>query len=425
MIAWLLRATIVSLLLFPKIGVGAESGILLGEICLIGLWAACSPAVLRFLRGEIGLAEPAWILAAFLAYFIAGSSILSGLRIGMFPVGAAVYVCRVLLYLVLVLGFTRLSDRDVAGENWSRFIVRTILLSAVLSTVHFAILYVMKRPPLVDILWTVQPGTRIIPIFGMKFSGAELGGLSVVGGGAANLLASLLLFGFVVAVVHGIKPSRAAVFLGFALAVVGLAQSRGGLVTLSLAGAWWLQQVLANRRQPLSAISVASFVVFGVIATFALFRLAAVLPVFTRLSQSFVSGEFDGSSVARFENYETVFEAWSADPVTMLLGLGYDEGVLQALTGWTLVESWYLSLLFCGGLVGALLFSWFLFSVYRRRRENDWYRVLWIFIVLNSPVNWAVTGGDFLGMPTLVAVTLCLGLGFMARPSPRTEVGAA
>ena len=91
--------------------------------------------------------------------------------------------------------------------------------------------------------------------------------------------------------------------------------------------------------------------------------------------------------------------------------LGFDDNILFNVTKWTLVESFYLSLLFSGGLISFILFIFFGFKLYNQRKRNSWLSILFYFILLNSIINWSITGSDILSVVGLFPIIFLSTIG--------------
>jgi hypothetical protein len=252
---------------------------------------------------------------------------------------------------------------------------------------------------------------------GLAFNPFSTDSFYSIGGGSSNLLGTWTVF-FTLCVIYFEKTkTNRFIFYTFSFLLLLLSQSRGGLLSfmLTLIASFFIQ------KKPFSGFITMCLILFGFIFFyfyyFSSIELSTSLPILTRLLDSYKEGSFDGSSAARFENYFDIFKIWFSNPVYFMFGLGFDEYILLKITGWSLVESFYLSLLFCGGLISFFIFLYFAFVSYIYRNVNHWFGILFIFIFLNSIINWSITGSDILSVVGLFPILMFSTLGLLKKNS--------
>ncbi len=393
-----------TLLLFPKIAIGSGSGVLIGEIglFLIAPLLLAVQSINLSHRSAVAMLLFASFLVSYI-YFPYALTLFSGEDVGLKSV---FYTARVVGYALVGLLLCTGALKNKSDHALYIILRNSFLLHAVMALGYFAWAFARIEPSVGEIIGSVNAGSRLSPLYGMVVTGGELP-LNVVGGGSANLLASHALAVLVAA--YYFEKSRKVEIILYLLAVTLLlfGQSRGGVLTLLL---WGSVRAFVLRRRSPTEFSTTLFVVLCIVAfTYMIASLADTLALFRRVSDAFEIGELDGSSQSRLQNYAAVFNVWISSPFYMLFGLGLDESALQARTGWTVVESMYLSVLFCGGLLSATLFCVFVGYVFRIAQGCPWLRVLKVFLIVNSVFNWSVTGGDITSAPSLFSIFFFLG----------------
>jgi hypothetical protein len=402
---WLAVLVFVFLLL-PKVPITSENGVLIGEILLFLYVIFNLPKLMRY--NAYALTRRTFFsFLTFLFVYTFFSSSIGSLSVSVFPVRGFQHFLRILLYSALTLIVTRRNHGEYDDEFYYRIFRNSLVTHMIFSGLYFAFAYTIRQPSLGDMLGSVEAGSRLLPMYGLTFVGARSLPLDAVAGGSGNLLATHGLFVLIMASRFEKSVIReVSVMLMIAFALL-LAQSRGGFLTIIFWVACRLCLICFSRRT--------GFLAPFIISAF----LGAALPGFIFLGQEFavfdrfsalVSGELDGSSAARLENYQVLFSKWVESPVAVIFGLGFDERVLALKTGWDLVESLFLSILFCSGLLGAVTFIYFYVCVFFERRRGPWGAIIFNFIIFNSVINWSVTGGDLLGAPALFFIFIALGL---------------
>ncbi len=377
---------------------------LIGEVVLflIAIFIAISKSTRLSVRPAIAIVIFVLFLISyvFVPYFF---SIVSGQTGGLKSI---FYILRVVGYSLvsLLLCSTALqSEPDVKLYQLFR---NFYFFHACLAISYFIWAFLKTEPSIGDILGTVNPGARLAPMYGMTVTGGELP-LEVVGGGATNLLASHALAVLVAAryFERSLKVELGLYLLSVVLVLLG--QSRGGLITICI---WGLLRVTFLRKVGHVRWGDALFIsVIIIVMGCTIWSLSEPFALFKKYTDVVESGQLDSSSSLRLENYLAVFKVWSSSAFYITFGLGLDEFALEARTGWTVVESMYLSILFCGGFISLWIYLIFVGYVLVIKKFSIWLRVLILFIVVNSVVNWSVTGGDITGAPALFSIFFFLG----------------
>jgi hypothetical protein len=395
-------------LIFPKIPFTSRSGILVGEILL-----AILPLLVLLRVGKTSFSlrsdKIIYIFLIFLYIYILGGSVLAAVDISIFPANATAQYVRVLLYSQLVLLVSSNAVQGLSSNDFYRLIKNSYLAHALLSISYYVYSYNITQPTLADIIGTAAAGARLIPMYGLTVAPNNGLLLNAVSGGSGNLLATHSLFVLILASQFEKDRKVEAIISFFAVFSVLLAQSRGGFLTilfwLIFRGARLLHNSDKNKTMSLIYISAILSLLTLIIIT-----LPEELGIFYRY-QDIVSGEgLDGSSSARIENYREIMAAWINSPLSIIFGLGFDGDILERSTNWTIVESLFLSVLFCGGILAALMLLLFYLESYLIRGQTVWSSVLYKFLIFNALINWTVTGGDLLGPPSLFFVFTTIGL---------------
>lgn len=301
----------------------------------------------------------------------------------------------------------------VIGYDGScRVFISAYLMHYIIAMGIVVIYYVTHRPSVGDILWNYETGLRAIPLAGLSISPSHFAGLATIGGGSSNLFVSWSLAFALVVLLTENKRRGFYLFLSFLVPLAGM--SRGGILTFVL---FLLYIMFLSKFYPFIQKSKLLFFTFLITigTSFMISNSDINIPnVFERISQTIQGGSstrFDPSTQGRFENYNLVFSAWSSNPSSILFGLGMDEEHLIKMTGWGLVESFFLQVLFCGGIIGIIILLSFFALVYLNRKRNIWFYSLWLFILFESLLMWSITGGDFYSAHVMYVIMVLLGYG--------------
>jgi hypothetical protein len=227
-------------------------------------------------------------------------------------------------------------------------------------------------------------------------------------GGSGNLLCSWSLA--VLIIVNEFQGLKANKWLLTAVIVtVLLSLSRGGAVTLAL----YFLYTFAVRGKMRLSIKLLSFVVIAVLTLFFLLASNSItLPnILERFSITYEGGVFDASTQGRLVNYINLLSVWSSDFGFVLWGVGFDDTTLRLNTGEHIVESFFLQVLVCSGLIGVLVLGIYFLMAFHARVKNKWFAALWQFLLFESIVQWSVTGGDFYSQHVIFVSMTLIGFG--------------
>ena len=396
-------------MVFPKVAISDKSGILIAEIILIFISISLIPTICSRLAQKNTINKVVATFLFFLIFYILFGSLVSGAQEGIFPTKASLQALRVTLYASLILLANASFSKNITDDNYYQVLKWGFMTELLIAGLYFCWAYLVVSPSVGEMLGSYFPGSRMIPMYGLAFGTGGDMPLEVVGGGSGNLLGSHALFICILASFFERKTHWEITLICVSILVMACAQSRGGAFTICIWGMYRIWCLAKTRKQfKLSSIFTISFIVS--IVGLAFFYLLEYFPFFARIESVMESGELDSSSSARLINYEEVLAAWIRDPLAIFIGLGFDENVLELRSGWTLVESLVLSVLFCGGLISFTLLITFYFQVFNRKKLNVWWNALFLFLIFELFINWSVTGGDLIGPPALFAIFLMLGL---------------
>ncbi|MEP2670040.1 MAG: O-antigen ligase family protein [Cyclobacteriaceae bacterium] len=392
-------------LLFPKILITGHWGILIGEIFLISYLAFSAVTNKKAGRSTI---VPVYF--SFIAYYVFISSILASVGWGIIPTHAIFYMIRILLYLGVFIWAYDYSRR-VSCEN--AYIVKKVFNSQFIF--HFfvcllimVVYYVNNHPSANKIMWGYEVGLRMIPLAGLIIDFNSFFFLKAISG-SGNLLSTWALAIMVLNHNLGTVKSKRLIFIICVLTVL-LTVSRGGFLTLVLY-IIYSQSSGIRYKVSLKSLIVLLLFVTGLIAYFSYSQENPLPNIFDRLTNTYEEGNFDGSSQGRLDNYIILLENWISHWNYILFGFGFDEETLLLATNQTVVESFFLQVLVCSGLIGIALLFIFYYCVFKYRKQNFWFKCLWEFILFQSIIQWTITGGDFLAPHALYIVLTLIGFG--------------
>lgn len=406
----LYKYLLILFLLLPKIPVSATTGIMAGELLLF----VATFFVLITNHKEIAFKPLVLLLFTFFTWFVLVSSLINGLVFSSVPISAIVYYIKIVNYFMLFWVAYRLY-LNVGFESAKKVFFNAYLWHYVIAMGIVVFYYATHRPSVGDIMWNYETGLRAIPIAGLTIAPGKFAGLAPVGGGSSNLFVSWSLAFVLIAIFTKDKRRSLFLLLGFLVPLFGM--SRGGILTFVVLFLYLIFISSAYSQMQKMRLSLIMAAVTGMLV-FVISNSSINIPnVFERFSESFESGgksssTFDPSTQGRLENYKLVFDAWSDSPVHVLFGLGMDEEVLIEKTGWGLVESFFLQVLFCSGITGIFLLFMFFFLIYLARKRNVWFYTLWMFILLESLFMWSITGGDFYSSHVMYVIMVLLGYGY-------------
>ena len=383
-------------LVFPKFTLGGHSGILIGEILLI-LLLVKSVLFSQFkfrLNTELKL-----ILFLALYYFIISNIPFYTQGV---TLGGVLYFCK--LFLVL-LGYSLIKSSPYnPKDNLFRFIIKPYFLMGIASFIIYIGYKIVLNPSVGEILWGYSLGARLIPTFGLGIDLTAIG-LVPVGGGSGNLLGSFSLIALIIIFntnnVQYKKILISAIFL-----LVFLALSRGVLITLVL---YVIYYFLFKKQK------VIYFVFMVVIVVAVAVIWGDQISLVNRISDTVTSKGLDPSSMGRLINYIDGFKAWFSTPYSIIFGIGSDETLLTEKVGAPLIESFYLGLLFSGGVISILIFLIFMVLVTYKRNRNIYYRYLFEYLIFQSIIQWTLVGGDFWGPVNMYIMVVLFALSNQSR----------
>ncbi len=408
-----------TILVLPKIPLNAsapalqQQGILVGELILLGSLFVNMNFLFR--KNVLHMPKALAIFFTFLFTYILLSSIVSGLQNNFIPVKAMAYFGRLCLYALLVISFYQVYTFRQDTRFWWKLFKFSYLVHAACVIAIFIFYNFKFNPHFGEMTWLVEVGHRVIPMVGTGFNpGGDLT-FYAIGGGSGNLLGTWSVF-VVIGATYLEKNAKYKAFIYLlCFFLVLMAQSRGSVLTLLI---YYLYLFFSSKRLTWGLKCIAGIILLGsvaVIINLLLNKYADILPIFSRFSNAYSGGQLDGSSADRLANYAIVFEKWVTNPLYILFGMGMDKDLLKHLTTWDIVESYYLSVLFCGGIISLMLFVAFIFIVFRHYNQNIWNHILLVFLITCSLVNWSVTGGDLLSVTGLYPIIGLCTLSYLSQ----------
>ena len=391
--------------LLPKLPLVSSSGLLIGEIILIiiGLCLVTTNN-LRFYFNSYSLT-----FLSFLFTLLILSNIPAIILHSIVPAKSVVFFLRALLY-ALIPCMLLSSTLKHSSEEIFKIFFKYSIVGFLIYLLYFIGTFILIKPSLGDVLGTISPGTRFIMSYGLTITPEFPVFLKAVAGGSGNLLASHCLLLAISLSLFKTKPYNELIFLSFFIILLLLAQSRGGAFTILLWMSWrtlfLFKDLLFTMRGAFVLISLSMVLVL--LLTF----LNDQIGIFERYINIFQNFSLDRSSSARVLNYIDTYSIWSSSIYYMIFGIGIEEAIVYRLTGWTIVESFYLSLIFSGGFISVTLFLLFFVYVYLNRNNSIWIKILFLFLLFNTPINWAITGSDIFGPVCLFMIFFLVGLHF-------------
>lgn len=392
-------------LLFPKIPLSPMWGILLGEIFLLFYL----PYYL-FTRKKIRVPSLMFVYYAFVIWHIFISSMLSAAIVGFLPTHSSLYIFRMALYVGLFFIAFEQYDRyqlnaDIVKKIYNRPFVIQFWFGALIVAVYYA----THSPTTSDIMWVYEVGLRMIPNAALHIDFDSFFFLKAVQG-AGNLLAGWAL---AILILNKNQPSlsRSTGIVWIAVGTVLLTLSRGGFLTVMLYLVY-LRVMRRDYKVSYKLVAGSAVLLVGAIIYFFVAREKPLPNIFARLDITFSGNTFDSSSLSRFSNYATHMKTWLSQWYYVFIGYGFDKKGMELLTGLTVVESLFLSVLVGSGIIGFFLMTILYLSMYLKRVRNYWYRCLWEFIFFESILMWTITGGDFFAPHAAYIMMTFIGFGF-------------
>ena len=392
-------------LVFPKILISGHWGILIGEIVSIFFLLAYLGSYRR-----ISVSPLIVNYYGFVFYYVLLSSIITAFHFVFFPAHSILYFVRLIILFALFLWSKAYyqkvkSDRQLVEQVYNK----PFLVHFTIGLMIMIAYYSTHSPSANEIMWGYEVGLRMIPLAGLIIDFDSFFFLKAISG-SGNLLSGWALAILIVNFnLEGQRPKKLAVMV--AVTAVILTVSRGGFLTMAL----YLTYVfLRSFDFRLSIKTLVSIAVFGV-ALIAYFSFSEETPlpnIFNRLDITYQGGELDGSSQGRVDNYIALFKSWIGHWYYIFFGFGFDERAVWLATQQTVVESYFLQVLFCSGIIGASLLALFYLLAFVSRKKNFWFKCFWEFLIFQSFISWTITGGDFLAPHASYIFLTFLGFGF-------------
>lgn len=402
-------------LLFPKILVWGHWGVLIGEIVLT-LYLISYFTKREFIKINSG------VLAyyAFTGYFVLLSSLVAGFFFSYIPIHAIFYFTRLVLYLALFLWAVEYSNKINSEELILRKVFnRPFSIHFIISFLIMIVYYSTHSPTTHEILWVFQVGIRMIPLAGLVIDFDSFMFLKALSG-SANLLAgwalAILILNF-----NTEKRKERAQIVVLAIATVLLSVSRGGFLTIVL----YLMYIFFKDFN--FKVSTRSFLIgaafLAVLLAYFSFSKETPLPnIFDRLTNTYESGTLDASSQGRLDKYTVLYNAWHQKLRYIIFGMGFDEETRYLAANEIVIDSFFLEVLFCGGIIGIIIFPIFYLYSFLKRRKNIWYKSLFEFLIFQSIISWSVTGGDFLAPHATFIFMTFMGFGYASEMKTKLRI---
>lgn len=392
-------------LLFPKILITGHWGILIGEIILTIYLAAYF-----FSKNVIRVNSPWVVYYAFITYFILLTSLIAGVAFSYVPQHAILYYVRLTLYAGVFLWAIEFykkinSDYELVAKVFNRPFVIHFIICLVIMVLYYG----THSPSRSDILWGYEVGLRMIPLSGLVIDFDSFMFLKAISG-SGNLLSGWALAILILNFNLGKNKTRTRMTL-IAVSAVLLTISRGGFLTIALFLVYIFFKNF-NFKVNLKPFLFATVFALGLIIYFSFSKETPLPNIFERLTDTYQTGKLDYSSQSRLDNYIALFEAWHQKIRYIVFGFGFDEGALYKASNQIIVESFFLEVLFCGGIIGLFALALFYIVAYLNRRKNYWYSSLWMFLVFQSIVSWTITGGDFFAPYATYIFMAFMGFGY-------------
>lgn len=401
-------------LVFPKIVLSGHWGILIGEIVLVFYFFLYLST-----RKKISVSPPLASYYLFVAYYLAGSSLIAAVYFNFLPLHSILYFVRILLcsglFLWSVEYYKKMnSDRQIIEQIYNKPFFVHFVISAIIMITYYA----THSPTKSDILWVYELGLRMIPIAGLVIDFDSFFFLKAISG-SGNLLAGWALAIFIINFNSNNGGFGKRIFI-VALLTILFTLSRGGFLTASI---YIIYSFIRNFNFKIS-LRTGVAVSLSVALLFIYFSYASETPLpnmFGRLNTTYETGNLDGSSQGRLDNYVALLKSWTTHWHYVIFGFGYDEEAVLLASKQTVIESYFLQVLFCSGLIGMVLLVGFFLLSYLNRQRNFWYRCLWEFLFFQSIVSWTITGGDFLAPHATYIFMTFLGFGFAKSLAQKTQ----
>jgi hypothetical protein len=401
-------------LLFPKLQVWSHWGILIGEIVMI-FYLLSYVAKRNSIRVNSGIV----VYYIFTGYFVLISSLIAGFFFSYVPLHSIFYFIRLVLYLAIFLWAMEYyrkhaSDNSIIKDVFNRpFTVHFIICFFIM-----IVYYSTHSPSTFEILWVYQLGIRMIPLAGLVIDMDSFMFLKAISG-SANLLSGWALAILILNFNFGEKQGRIQIVI-VAIATILLTVSRGGFLTIVIYLVYvWLKRF--DFKISIKPFLIGAAFLTALILYFSLAKETPLPNIFDRLTNTYESGTLDASSQGRFDKYSVMFNAWSEKLRYVILGLGFDEEIRLMAANETIIDSFFLEVLFCSGIIGIAIFPCIYIYAFLKRKQNYWYKSLFEFLIFQSIVSWSITGGDFLAPHATYILMTFLGFGYASEKNEKYQ----
>jgi len=394
-----MKISIYALLILPKIPITSNAGILIGELLLL------VTIPFNFLR-KIRINSEFVVLLLFLTYTYTISSLLSGIFLDIFPLESILFFFRVLIYSELFIFFSNLKVKNL-NQIYIDYFYKPYILNFSLSFIIFLTEFIIKKPSIMDMLWGYQVGFRLIPITGLSLDifSENILPLSVIGGGSANMIFAFSLINLLIS----FYLNKAKFHLVFIIAMIYtfLSMTRGGTLTLFI----FIFYVLVSKKAKLKdKIRIILMFILLLVIILTLIEFMNFPNIFDRIFNTLDNGTLDASSMGRIKNYKDFFYSWISNFRYIIFGMGNDSSLYLQINGHSLIESYYLQVLFGSGLIGIIILLYYFYIVYKKSHFNKSYKILFTYLLIQSIINWSITGGDFLSPINLFILFSIMGI---------------
>ena len=328
------------------------------------------------------------------------------------------YFSRIILFVAIFF-----LIRYVSALYGQDYIVKYIFIWPFV--IHFIIsfgivfhYFLTHSPSLSYIMWGYDVGIRMLPISGLTIDpGSEY--FLIAKRGSHNILASWSVLILLLGITYEGKIKYRKWLLLIATLTPFLAMSRGGVLTVGII--WLFYFAISSKISFVNKTLLLSFFLLTALILFygSDFLGIAIPNIFERFSRTFEEGQFDSSTLGRFENYRILFNYWTENIITILFGMGFDPVIVRTVTSESRFESFFLQVLFNGGLFSFFWLVILFLKIYIDRKNSYWSRLLFLFVLFESFVMWSVTGADFWAPQILFLLMILFGLVSNIRPISR------
>lgn len=393
MIKKLSKYLIFSFLLLPKINLNGN-GILIGEILAFVY-------LILFIDKKYIISKLVLLLYLFIIIIVFISSLFASFYFNNFPLYSTFYLIRLLSYFSIYISSQKLSESELL------FITnRAYIIHAVIMLFFMVLYYFLKHPKPIDYLWGYDFGLRMQPIIGAAIDVSNYPFyLQYIKGGSGNLFTAWTIYIFIMNITLNKKFNAVHYFLLCLL--VALTLSRGGMITIILAGVYFYFIKNSKGLKPKIIFIVISVLMILIL----LYTDFLNISVFKRISNTIINGSIDPSTRLRIDNYNKVLKALLSNIEFLFCGWGFEPSFWSNLIGWSFAESFIFQILGSAGIIGLLFFCYLIIYLFKKRKNNTQYNILFYYFIIQLVLNWSIVGGDFLGPVNMYLMMLALGNG--------------